>query len=222
MKAHCLQSGRPNPTCRIARLLGSVVFLFSVWVAASPASAEPGMPEVRQFDARTGQWVVRKVDVGQLARRLNVAPIPPEIVSYEGPLQPGTILVDTGQRRLLHIHGNGTATRYMIGVGREGFAWKGSERISRKAEWPAWTPPGEMVRREALKGRMLPARMEGGSDNPLGARALYLGNTLYRIHGTNEPWTLGKAVSSGCIRMANADIIDLYSKVSRGTLVVVK
>ncbi len=136
--------------------------------------------------------------------------------------RPGTIIVDTGQRRLLYVNRDGTATSYIIGVGREGFSWKGSEKISRKAEWPSWTPPEEMRQREAANGRILPATMEGGPDNPLGARALYLGGTLYRIHGTNEPWTLGKAVSSGCIRMANEDIIELYNKANIGSMVIVQ
>jgi lipoprotein-anchoring transpeptidase ErfK/SrfK len=143
-------------------------------------------------------------------------------VAYAGKERERTIIVDTARRRLLLVRGDGTALEYMIGVGREGFAWKGREKVSRKAEWPSWTPPQEMIRREAVKGRILPATMEGGPENPLGARALYLGSTLYRIHGTNEPQTLGGAVSSGCIRMANDDIIDLYNKVRIGDSVLVR
>jgi lipoprotein-anchoring transpeptidase ErfK/SrfK len=210
-------------------------FLARIWVvcfflalviapaaAIMPAAAESGTQEVRQFDVTSGTWVKKPVDNGKLARRLNAAPVPPQVVAYSGEARAGTVIVDTTERRLLYVNGDGTARSYMIGVGREGFAWKGTERISRKAEWPSWTPPDEMVRREAEMGRILPATMEGGPDNPLGARALYLGNTLYRVHGTNEPWTLGKAVSSGCIRMANDDIIELYNKVRIGNLVVVK
>jgi lipoprotein-anchoring transpeptidase ErfK/SrfK len=148
--------------------------------------------------------------------------VPPQRIAFDGDAKPGTVIVDTGRRRLLFVNADGTATQYMVGVGREGFAGKGVEKISRKMEWPNWTPPEEMRRREAKQGRVLPIMMEGGSGNPLGARALYLSDTLYRIHGTNEPWTLGEAVSSGCIRMANDDIIDLYEKTHIGTMVIVK
>ncbi|MBN9249234.1 MAG: L,D-transpeptidase [Mesorhizobium sp.] len=198
---------------------GYLILLVSV---VQPAAAASAQTEVRQFDASTGKWVKKHVDNRQLARKLNVAPVPPQIVPYEGRARPGTIIVDTGQRRLLYVNRDGTATSYIIGVGREGFSWKGSEKISRKAEWPSWTPPEEMRQREAANGRILPVSMEGGPDNPLGARALYLGGTLYRIHGTNEPWTLGKAVSSGCIRMANEDIIELYNKANIGSVVIVQ
>jgi lipoprotein-anchoring transpeptidase ErfK/SrfK len=108
-----------------------------------------------------------------------------------------------------------------VGVGKEGFSWRGSERVTRKAEWPGWTPPAQMIARERAKGRILPAHMPGGPENPLGARALYLGSTLYRIHGTNQPYTIGQAVSSGCIRMRNEDVMELYERVSVGTRVVV-
>jgi lipoprotein-anchoring transpeptidase ErfK/SrfK len=113
------------------------------------------------------------------------------------------------------------AIKYGIGVGREGFTWSGADRISRKAEWPGWTPPPVMIEREKAKGRILPAHMKGGINNPLGARALYIGARIYRIHGSNEPWTIGQAVSSGCIRLTNDDIIDLYNRVKVGTKVVV-
>lgn len=213
----------------------SMISRFAIWAAIvcatclfapisgiQPAAATSAQTEVRQFDAATGKWVKKRVDNRKLARRLNAAPVPPQIVPYEGRARPGTIIVDTGQRRLLYVNRDGTAISYIIGVGREGFSWKGSEKISRKAEWPSWTPPEEMRQREAANGRILPATMEGGPDNPLGARALYLGGTLYRIHGTNEPWTLGKAVSSGCIRMANEDIIELYNKANIGSMVIVQ
>ena len=134
---------------------------------------------------------------------------------------PGTIVIDTSTRHLYYTEANGQALRYGIGVGREGFAWKGVAKVQRKAEWPAWIPPSDMMKRRPD----LPPRMEGGIDNPLGARALYLfqgsRDTLFRIHGTNEPDTIGKAVSSGCIRMMNADVIDLYQRVPIGTKVVV-
>ena len=138
-------------------------------------------------------------------------------VAYEGREAPGTIVVDTPSRFLYHVHGNGSATRYGIGVGRPGFAWAGIKTVSMKREWPDWTPPAEMVARRPD----LPRHMEGGPENPLGARAMYLGSSLYRIHGTNEPWTIGQNVSSGCIRMMNDDVVDLYERVRVGTLVKV-
>lgn len=144
-----------------------------------------------------------------------------QIVDYPSEARPGSIIVDTGARRLYLIEGDGKARRYGIGVGREGFEWSGSHNITRKAEWPSWTPPQEMIAREAARGKFLPARMEGGPENPLGARALYIGDTLYRIHGTNQPWTIGKAVSSGCIRMRNEDVIDLFERVKVGAKVTV-
>ena len=146
----------------------------------------------------------------------------PQTVSYSGGEKPGTLVIDTSKRFLYLVEGNGQARRYGIGVGKEGFGWKGTQRISRKAEWPTWTPPKEMIARERKKGRILPAQMKGGINNPLGARALYLGSTLYRIHGTNQPWTIGKAMSSGCFRMRNEDVTDLYGRVPVGTQVVVR
>jgi hypothetical protein len=129
----------------------------------------------------------------------------------------GTIVIDTANTYLYLVLGNGQAMRYGIGVGREGFTWAGAERVSRMAEWPDWHPPSEMIERQPY----LPRFMAGGEGNPLGARALYLGKTLYRIHGTNQPSTIGKFVSSGCIRLTNEDIADLYSRVQVGTRVVV-
>ena len=129
----------------------------------------------------------------------------------------GTIVVSTSARRLYYVLGNGTAIEYGVGVGRNGFAWSGTKTVTRKAEWPGWTPPPQMLRRRPD----LPRHMAGGIDNPLGARALYLGSSLYRIHGSNEPDTIGAAVSSGCIRMTNDDVVDLYSRVKVGTKVVV-
>ncbi|WP_265516577.1 L,D-transpeptidase [Nitratireductor luteus] len=145
----------------------------------------------------------------------------PQEVNYDGPHKPGTIVVDTGQRFLYLVQPGGKARRYGVGVGKEGFSWSGTEKISQKREWPDWRPPAEMIAREKKKGRILPAHMKGGPSNPLGARALYLGSTLYRIHGTNAPWTIGRAVSSGCIRMRNEDVTDLYNRVQVGTKVVV-
>jgi lipoprotein-anchoring transpeptidase ErfK/SrfK len=126
-------------------------------------------------------------------------------------------VISTAERRLYYVLGNGRAIRYAVGVGREGFQWSGQERITNKQEWPDWRPPEEMLRRQPG----LPRYMAGGPHNPLGARALYLGGTLYRIHGSNEPHTIGQAVSSGCIRMLNEDVVDLYDRVKVGTQVVV-
>ena len=145
------------------------------------------------------------------------APIPREVVAFDGSYAPGTIVVSTQERRLYFVLGGGEAVRYGIGVGRLGFEWSGVKRITAKREWPAWTPPAEMLKRRPD----LPRHMAGGIDNPLGARALYLGGSLYRIHGSNEPDTIGQAVSSGCIRMLNEDVVDLYRRVSVGTKVVV-
>ena len=138
-------------------------------------------------------------------------------VDYSGPEAPGTVVVDTPDTFLFLVEPHGRALRYGIGVGRPGFTWSGVKRISRKVEWPDWTPPPQML----LRRPDLPRHMAGGPDNPLGARALYLGSSLYRIHGTNEPSTIGHNVSSGCIRMMNEDVIDLYDRVPVGAKVVV-
>ncbi len=145
----------------------------------------------------------------------------PQMVAYDSAEKAGTIIIDTNNRFLYLVTGNGEARRYGVGVGKPGFEWAGSHKITRTAEWPTWTPPSEMIAREAAKGHYLPASMQGGPENPLGARAMYLGSTLYRIHGTNAPWTIGYAVSSGCIRMRNEDVVDLYERVPVGTKVVV-
>lgn len=140
-----------------------------------------------------------------------------EVVAYNGRYSPGTILVSTSERRLYLVLPDHQAMKYGIGVGRPGFTWAGVHTISRKAEWPGWTPPATMLRRRPD----LPRHMAGGIDNPLGARAMYLGSSIYRIHGSNEPDTIGEAVSSGCIRMTNEDVEDLYERVKVGTKVIV-
>ncbi len=145
----------------------------------------------------------------------------PQTVTYETSEKPGTIVIDTNNRFLYLVGSNGQARRYGVGVGKPGFEWAGAHKITRKAEWPVWNPPSEMRAREAAKGHFLPVSMTGGPENPLGARAMYLGSTLYRIHGTNAPWTIGYAVSSGCIRMRNEDVVDLYERVKVGTKVIV-
>jgi len=142
---------------------------------------------------------------------------PRETVDFDAKYAPGTVVISTNERRLYYVLGNGQAVRYGVGVGRPGFEWAGTRFISSKREWPDWTPPAQMLKRRPD----LPRHMEGGVDNPLGARAMYLSGTLYRIHGSNEPETIGQAVSSGCIRMTNDDVIDLYNRVHVGTRVVV-
>lgn len=145
----------------------------------------------------------------------------PTIVYYDGDASPGTVIVNTIERRLYLVLPGGKARRYAVGVGKPGFEWAGTHKVSRKAEWPSWRPPAEMIARERRKGRELPTFMAGGVDNPLGARALYLGSSIYRIHGTNQAWSIGKAVSSGCIRMRNEDVMDLYDRVPVGARVKV-
>ncbi len=133
----------------------------------------------------------------------------------------GSLIIRTPERALYFVSGKGEAIRYSVGVGREGMQWSGSSRIDRKAEWPSWTPPVEMIKREAAKGHIIPPFMEGGPGNPLGARALYIGGKIYRVHGTNNEASIGGAVSSGCIRMMNADVIDLYDRVKIGAKIYV-
>ncbi len=156
-------------------------------------------------------------DAGDMAHQ----PIDPkferQIVAYDGKEPPGTIVIDTPDKFLYLVEPDGKALRYGIGVGKPGFTWSGEKTITAKREWPDWRPPTEMLERRPD----LPRFMAGGPDNPLGARAMYLGSTLYRIHGSNEPWTIGSNVSSGCIRMRNEDVIDLYNRVKVGTRVVV-
>ena len=145
----------------------------------------------------------------------------PQQVGYDGKEKPGTVIIDSGQKFLYLVMANGQARRYGVGVGKEGFGWTGTHNITRKAVWPEWHPPAAMIVREREKGRILPVMMEGGPANPLGARAMYLGDTLYRIHGTNAPWTIGTNVSSGCIRLRNEDVVDLFERVKVGTKVIV-
>lgn len=148
-----------------------------------------------------------------------------QTVTYKTSQKPGTIVIDTRKHFLYYVLGNDRAVRYGVGVGRDGFGWNGTVTVGRKAEWPTWTPPPEMIERERQRGRVLPAQMKGGIRNPLGARALYLykngHDTIYRIHGTSEPWTIGLNVSSGCIRLLNKDVVDLYNRTKVGAKVVV-
>jgi lipoprotein-anchoring transpeptidase ErfK/SrfK len=163
------------------------------------------------------QQVMRQQELGQPGRPAFDPKFEKQIADYSGRESAGTIVVDTPNKFLYLVQGNGKAMRYGIGVGRPGFTWSGVKQISAKKEWPDWTPPSEMLARRPD----LPRHMEGGPENPLGARAMYLGSSLYRIHGSNEPWTIGTNVSSGCIRMRNEDVIDLYGRVNVGTKVIV-
>ncbi|MFJ5370427.1 L,D-transpeptidase [Bosea sp. CER48] len=166
-----------------------------------------------EIDPLTRQPLVQYVDPA----KAQATAIPREVVDYPTKYAPGTIVINSTERRLYFVMPNGKAMRYGVGVGRPGFDWAGSQSVTRKTEWPTWTPPAQMLKRRPD----LPRFMPGGPDNPMGARALYLGSTLYRIHGSNEPETIGQAVSSGCIRMLNEDVIDLYDRARVGTRVVV-
>jgi lipoprotein-anchoring transpeptidase ErfK/SrfK len=160
-------------------------------------------------------------DSGPIADFMNIfreQAIPRETVAWTGGEKPGSIVIATGKRRLYYVLGGGQAIRYGVGVGRQGFSWAGVKTVTMKKEWPDWRPPPQMLARRPD----LPRYMAGGQDNPLGARALYLGSSLYRIHGSNEPETIGAAVSSGCIRMTNRDIVDLYDRTRVGTKVIVR
>jgi lipoprotein-anchoring transpeptidase ErfK/SrfK len=145
-------------------------------------------------------------------------PFARQMVLFRSSEPPGTVVIHTSERFLYVVQGNNRALRYGIGVGREGFTWSGLVKVSRKAEWPDWTPPPEMIQRQPY----LPRFMAGGKGNPMGARALYLGSTVYRVHGTNQPETIGHAVSSGCFRLANGDVIDLYDRVAVGAKVIIR
>lgn len=186
-------------------------FLIVLGMASAPAL---GSQTVRVYDAELNTFVDRTT-TGTAYRG---SPIKREVVPYETNLAVGTIVVETSERRLYLVLEDGQALRYGIGVGKEGMTWSGTNTISRKAEWPDWRPTANMIRRDPT----LPRFMEGGPQNPLGARALYIGSTMYRIHGTAEPWTIGQAVSSGCIRLTNEDVADLYDRVRIGARVIVR
>jgi lipoprotein-anchoring transpeptidase ErfK/SrfK len=192
--------------------------LFEPWKAAPHrGGSRSSAPERLGRHAHMGPDVAAPDDDMLNGRRSIPAHLRRQTVDYPTSEPANTVIVDTANTYLYLVLGNGQAIRYGIGVGREGFTWSGRERVSRMAEWPNWRPPADMVARNPD----LPDFVPGGVDNPLGARALYLGDTLYRIHGTNEPSSIGTFASSGCIRMLNADVIDLYRRVSVGTQVVV-
>jgi len=213
---------------RRAALRSSGLLILSILtgpVVAQPlAMVEPGNGSLfDHLEQRQQQMLRLRPDAGAPQQPAVQAPgsadarLRPQVVPYTGHERPGTVIVDTPNTYLYLVLGGGRALRYGIGVGRDGFTWSGTQAVSRKAEWPEWSPPPEMIARQPY----LPRWMAGGPGNPLGARALYLGNTAYRIHGTNDPTTIGKRVSSGCIRMTNEDIIDLYDRVGIGSKVVV-
>jgi lipoprotein-anchoring transpeptidase ErfK/SrfK len=179
--------------------------------AAGAALAQREMRETMQIGDEPGRVSTTEVviDSGPFARQM---------VLFRSSEAPGTLVIHTSERFLYVVQGNNRALRYGIGVGREGFTWSGLVKVSRKSEWPDWTPPPEMIQRQPY----LPRFMAGGPGNPMGARALYLGSTVYRIHGTNQPETIGHAVSSGCFRLANGDVMDLYERVALGAKVVIR
>lgn len=194
----------------MGRMRATLSGLACTFVAfATPAAA------FTAIDPLTRQPLYRVEDE---AAKAQASPVPREVVSFEGRYAPGTIIVSTSERRLYYVLGDGKALRYGVGVGRPGFTWGGSQSITMKREWPDWRPPAAMLKRRPD----LPRYMKGGPENPLGARAMYLGSTIYRIHGSNEPETIGEAVSSGCIRMTNEDVIDLYNRAKVGARVIVQ
>lgn len=184
----------------------------SIPVSPHPQAPLPGVDPRQPLP----QHAALSPDYRQIERSLDPKYLP-QVVDYAGSHRPGTIVIDTPNKFLYLVEGNGKARRYGIGVGRPGFEWAGAKTITRKAEWPDWRPPPQMLQRRPD----LPRYMAGGPENPMGARGLYLGSSLYRIHGTNEPHTIGQAVSSGCIRMRNEDVTDLYDRVRVGTRVIV-
>lgn len=194
----------------LPRMFATLAITAVMLVAASPHSnANPNNDPDGRLTGGTPP--------GKLWMLYGSSPVPRTTVSFESNEKPGTLVVNTKERRLYYVLGDGRAIRYGIGAGRDGFTWSGIKTVTEKREWPAWTPPEQMLRRRPD----LPRYMPGGPDNPLGARAMYLGSTLYRIHGSNEPDTIGEAVSSGCFRLTNPDVIDLYGRVQVGTKVII-
>ena len=195
---------------------GVVALLLSASLLTGPAFANS-----RLFPPPAGMQLTASNPQHALALKTGKVRLHPrfkrQVVPFNGTEVAGTIIVRTGEKHLYLVLGGGKAMRYGIGTARDGFEWSGTHRVTAKREWPGWTPPAAMRKRVPS----LPAYMPGGINNPLGARALYIGSTLYRIHGTTEPWTIGTNVSSGCIRMVNDDVIDLYSRVKIGAKVVV-
>jgi lipoprotein-anchoring transpeptidase ErfK/SrfK len=198
------------------RFLGVVAATAALTVPVVPAFAEPITFSADTFQIIGGMGNTAKPQARRSTYRGK------EIVDFATAQAPGTIIIRTSERKLYYVLPEGRAIQYGIGVGREGFTWSGTDKITKKAKWPDWRPPQEMIEREQQRGNYIPAHMVGGPENPLGARALYIGDTMYRIHGTNQPWSIGLAVSSGCIRMLNEEVIDLFERVEVGAEVVVE
>ena len=201
-------------TGAMVRTIARAGIIFIIW-SAMPAFAFTDPLSSLQAASST------LLERGPLADFLNLfrqEPVPRRVVAWRRGEAPGTVVISTSERRLYYVLPGGAAIQYGVGVGRQGFSWSGTKRVSMKREWPDWTPPSQMLKRRPD----LPRHMPGGINNPLGARAIYLGSSLYRIHGSNEPDTIGAAVSSGCIRMTNQDVADLYDRVKVGTKVVVR
>jgi len=224
-------SAIPVPSSSLLRngiRLGAL--LLSLAMAACVATTPPPQKTARRIDPTYIAMYGPRPDEPHPLPATDISEVDPRFlrreVAYNGSEEPGTIVVDTAARYLYLVRENGRALRYGIGVGKEGLAWSGRARVGRKATWPRWTPTAAMIKRDPERNAPWAAGMEGGLDNPLGARALYLydgdRDMMYRIHGTTEPWSIGQAVSSGCIRMFNQDIIDLYSRVPVGSPVVVR
>ena len=202
----------------MGRTSAAVCAFVGAFVAlATPAAAFFEIDPLTRQPLYTPRTVAPAYGGPQDTYRPQATAVPRQVVSYSTRYAPGTVVVSTSERRLYYVLGNGQAIQYGVGVGRPGFEWAGSKTVTMKREWPDWRPPAQMLRRRPD----LPRHMAGGPDNPLGARAMYLGGSLYRIHGSNEPETIGQAVSSGCIRMTNDDVVDLYERVKVGTRVVV-
>ena len=202
---------------KYSNLLAAVTITMAGIIAVPPAQAFTLTAPAVAERSDVVEIAVQSKQVSAAYRRKKV-----RLVTDE---KAGTIIIDTNNKYLYYVEGNNRATRYGVGVGRDGFGWSGIVKIGRKAEWPDWVPPKEMIAREARKGHKIPAFQEGGIDNPLGARAMYLykggQDTIFRIHGTNQPWTIGLNMSSGCIRMMNADVEHLYARAPIGTKVIV-
>lgn len=204
------------PVRRVLRgllLSGLGLAPFLALPAAATAQPRPAatIPETMDIGDEPGRVSTEEVSITE-------GPYARQMVLFRSSEPPGTVVIHSGERFLYVVQGNGRALRYGIGVGREGFTWSGQVKVSRKAEWPDWRPPPEMLQRQPY----LPRFMAGGPGNPMGSRALYLGSTVFRIHGTNQPETIGQAISSGCFRLANGDIADLYDRIPVGTKVVIR
>jgi len=200
-----------------SRAFSALAFAAAVFVAPAIFAGAADAQTLGYASAQQGSFPSDYVTSDETEERATPERLRRAVVAFGTHETPGTIVIDTGNTALYYVLGGGRAIRYGVGVGREGFTWSGVQTVSRKAEWPDWHPPAEMVARQPY----LPRFMAGGPGNPLGARAMYLGSSQYRIHGTNDPSTIGKFVSSGCIRLTNEDVADLYSRVGVGTRVVV-